>query len=96
MTRSYFAAIGLSAGLLLSGAAFAQSQMGNSQTGSGQTGNGMGQAPVTAQKQKTQSNPTSQYNFATPGGQYSARPAVKQRTDGEDVTGNNNFAPASK
>jgi hypothetical protein len=87
MTRSYFATGLLSAGLLLSGAAFAQST-----TDTGQPA----QKPVTAQKQKTQSNPTGQYNFSTPGGQYSNRPATKQRTEGEDVTGNNNFAPASK
>jgi len=78
----------LASGLVMSGAAFAQTS-----TDTGQPP----QKPVTAQKQKTQSNPQSQYNFSTPGGQYSARPpATKQRTDGEDVTGNNNFAPASR
>jgi hypothetical protein len=87
MRRSYITAALLSSGLLMSGAAFAQTSTTNGQPA---------QKPAAAQKQKTQSDPTSQYNFATPGGQYSARPAVKQKTDGEDVTGNNNFAPASK
>jgi hypothetical protein len=87
MRRSYITAALLSSGFLLSGAAFAQSSAVNGQPA---------EKPVTAHKQKTQSNPTSQYNFGTRGGQYSARPAVKQRTEGEDVTGNNNFAPASK
>lgn len=49
-----------------------------------------------AQKQATQSDPTNTYLFRPESGSYTARPAQKQQTDGEDVTGNNNFAPVSK
>jgi hypothetical protein len=49
-----------------------------------------------ATKQKTQSDPTNSYLFKPGSGDYAARPAHKQRTDGEDVTGNNNFPAASK
>jgi len=94
MKSSVLATALLSSGLLISGAALAQSTADRgSTTATGQPA----QKPAAAQKQRTDgADPTSQYNFATPGGQYSARPAVKQRTDGEDVTGNNNFPAASK
>jgi hypothetical protein len=79
MKRSYFATALLS-GLLISGAAFAQSSTSTTQ-------------PTAAQKQKTDGggDPTGQYNYATPGGQYSERGATKQKTDGADVTGQYNF-----
>jgi hypothetical protein len=49
-----------------------------------------------ATKQHTQSDPTNTYLFKPGSGDYSSRAAQKQRTDGEDVTGNNNFPAASK
>lgn len=79
MKRSYFATALLS-GLLISGAAFAQSSTSTTQ-------------PTAAQKQKTDgADPTAQYNYSTPGGQYSERGATKQKTDGADVTGQYNFS----
>jgi hypothetical protein len=66
MKRSYFATALLS-GLLISGAAFAQSSTSTTQ-------------PTAAQKQKTDgADVTGQYNFPTPGGQYSNRGATKQQ-----------------
>jgi hypothetical protein len=76
------------AGLLSVPAAFAQQTSANTPSQKDEAG--------TATKQKTQTDPTSQYNFPTPGGQYSSRPAVKQRSDGQAVTGSNNMAGGSK
>jgi DMSO/TMAO reductase YedYZ molybdopterin-dependent catalytic subunit len=88
MRHSLIAATLLSTGLLVSGAAFAQSSPSTTAPA---------QKMVAGKKQKTDgADPTGQYNFSTPGGQYSARPATKQKTDGQDVTGNNNFPAASK
>jgi hypothetical protein len=78
----------VSTGLLTMPVTFAQ-QTSNSATS-------QKDAATTATKQKTQSDPTSQYNFSTPGGQYSSRPAVKQRTEGQEITGSNNMAGGSK
>jgi hypothetical protein len=77
----------VSAGLLSMPVAFAQQTPNNTTTQKDASG---------ATKQKTQSDPSGQYNFGTPGGQYSSRPAVKQRTDGQTITGNNNMAGGSK
>lgn len=89
MKPSSLAAAMIASGLLIAAPAFAQST--TSQNATKQPQNGQ------AQKQPTDgSDPTSQYNFRTTGGQYSNRGATRQQTDGEDVTGNNNFPAASK
>lgn len=94
MKRFSFSSALVVSGLLFAAPVFAQN------TGTGSNSN-HAQSPAVAQKQKTQSNPTSQYNFPAASGNYSSRPgtagtAMKQHTDGEDVTGNNNFPAASK
>nr|WP_294529064.1 hypothetical protein [uncultured Rhodopila sp.] len=79
MTRlSLATAFGLAA-IMAVPAAFAQ-QPSNNSTPQKESSNG-------ATKQKTQGDPSGQYNFATPGGQYSSRPAVKQRTEGQQAAG---------
>jgi hypothetical protein len=75
------AAAFVSAGLLSVPVAFAQQTQNNTTP--------QKDASTTATKQKTQSDPSGQYNFGTPGGQYSSRPAVKQRTDGQAIAGDN-------
>jgi hypothetical protein len=93
MKRFTFSAVALGSGLLLAAPAFAQ----NTQNGNAHSKNGTSpqQYSNSAQKQKTQSDPTNTYLFKPESGDYAARPQ-KQRTDGEDVTGNNNFRPLSK
>ena len=78
----------VSGGLLAMPVAFAQQTPGNTAP--------QKDAAAGATKQKTQSDPSGQYNFGTPGGQYSSRPAVKQKTDGQTITGDNNMAAGSK
>ncbi len=81
MKRSYFATALLS-GLLVTGAAFAQSSTSTPQP----------TKPTVTHKQKTDgADPTGQYNYSTPGGQYSSR-ATKQKTDGADPTSQYNFS----
>ena len=91
MKRFTFSAIALASGLLVAAPAFAQS---TTDTHS-KNGTSTQQYSNSAQKQKTQSDPTNTYMFKPESGNYAARPQ-KQRTDGEDVTGNNNFRPLSK
>ena len=91
MKNARFGLAVLASGLLMAAPAFAQT------SGSSSNQNGtVQQSPTTAQKQKTQSDPTNSYLFKPGSGDYSPRSAQKQRTDGEDVTGNNNFPAASK
>jgi hypothetical protein len=78
----------VSAGLLTMPVAFAQQTPNTTTTQKDTSG--------AAAKQKAQSDPSGQYNFGTPGGQYSSRPAAKQRADGQTITGNNNMAGGSK
>jgi hypothetical protein len=77
----------VSAGLLTTPVAFAQQTPNDTMSQKDAAG---------ATKQKTQSDPSGQYNFSTPGGQYSSRPGVKQRTEGEAVTGGNAGTGGSK
>jgi hypothetical protein len=94
MQRLTFSAGLLAAGMLMAVPAFAQSG-GSDQGASG------AQQPTTGQpsKQKTQTDVTNSYLFKPGSGSYAPRAgagATKQQTDGEDVTGNNNFPAASK
>ena len=81
----------LASSLLMAAPSFAQSTDNHPSSATSTQQNS-----AAAQKQHTQSDPTNTYLFKPESGGYSARPAQKQRTDGEDVTGNNNFAPVSK
>ncbi len=80
MHKLSFAAALMSAGLLASSVAFGQ-QTPNKEAQPAQNSQ-------TATKQHTQSDPSGQYNFPTPGGKYSDRP-TKQRAEGTDATGLN-------
>lgn len=95
MRTSYLASALLVSTLMIAPAAFAQQPSSNSTHQSQSTSPTTSNNGSAATRQKTQ-DPTGQYNFGTPGGQYSSRPGMKQRTDGEDVTGNNNFPAGSK
>lgn len=86
------------AGMLMAVPAFAQTSSGNQ--GSSGAQHPTATVPGQAHKQKTQSgNVTNTYLFKPHSGSYAPRAgagASKQQTDGEDVTGNNNFPAASK
>nr|WP_294554263.1 hypothetical protein [uncultured Rhodopila sp.] len=77
----------VSAGLLTMPVAFAQQTPKDTVSQKDELG---------ATKQKTQADPTGQYNFPTPGGQYSSRPVSKPRTEGQAMTGNTNGVGGSK
>jgi len=87
MTKFTLTTAVVAAGLLVVPAAFAQQTPDNTTSQKDAAG---------ATKQKTQGDPSSQYNFSTPGGQYSSRPVTKQRTEGQTITGDNSGTGGSK
>jgi cell division septation protein DedD len=104
MQRSVLGSALMASALVLAVPAFAQTSSSTAPTHTGTTAthpahpmhHKVAPTNTVATKQHTQSDPTNTYLFKPGSGDYSSRAAQKQRTDGEDVTGNNNFPAASK
>lgn len=82
MRTLFLATALLSGGLLVAPTAFAQQQ----QPAPNSTSRSQDSSTTRATKQRTDgSDVTSQYNFPTPGGQYSARPGMNQGSGGNNM-----------